>query len=370
MSPVHDEVLSPRALNRATLDRQQLLSRASVPAATMLEHLVGMQAQAPHAPYVGLWSRLAHFDAGGLSAQVFDGAVVRAPLMRATVHLVTAGDFGTLCHWLRPMLQRSFAASPYAKQLVGVDLSELAAASAELVYERPMTRTEIGAELSNRWPGRDTLALGYAATSMVPLIQAPPRGIWGVGGPVRWVSGPGPRDAARALPGRSTRWYSGTSARSGPPVPATCRRGRGSTGSRTSCGASARLRRFRDMAGRELFDLPEAPRPDPATPAPPRFLPEYDNLFFGYHDRTRIWSTGQLVPLPPGNGGRRGTLLVDGLFQGTWAVTSAGPRAVLEVTPFQPFSRRHAQSVIAEGHRLLSFVAPDCADAAVVFTPM
>ena len=135
-------------------------------------------------------------------------------------------------------------------------------------------------------------------------------------------------------------------------------------------GLGARLRRFRDMAGRELFDLPEAPRPDPATPAPPRFLPEYDNLFFGYHDRTRIWSTGQLVPLPPGNGGRRGTLLVDGLFQGTWAVTSAGPRAVLEVTPFQPFSRRHAQSVIAEGHRLLSFVAPDCADAAVVFTPM
>ncbi|MEP6953132.1 MAG: crosslink repair DNA glycosylase YcaQ family protein, partial [Solirubrobacteraceae bacterium] len=119
------------------------------------------------------------------------------------------------------------------------------------------------------------------------------------------------------------------------------------------------LRTFRDARGRELFDLPDAPRPDPDIAAPPRFLPEYDNVLLSHADRSRINGDGRLVPLPPGNGGVRGTVLVDGVFRGLWRVERDGPVAVVRVEPFGRFTRAERAAVVAEGEQLAAFTAPD-----------
>jgi hypothetical protein len=118
-----------------------------------------------------------------------------------------------------------------------------------------------------------------------------------------------------------------------------------------------RLRRFRDENGRQLLDLPDAPRPDPDTPAPPRFLPEYDNLLLSHADRSRVVVDGRTVPLYPGNGGVRGELLVDGFWRANWAISRDGTGATLTIEPFRPLSKRDSAAVTREGLRLLAFAA-------------
>jgi hypothetical protein len=128
------------------------------------------------------------------------------------------------------------------------------------------------------------------------------------------------------------------------------------------------LRIFRNEAGAELFDLPDAPRPDPATPAPPRFLPEYDNLLLSHDDRGRFIRDGRRVPLPPGNGGTMGTLLVNGDFEATWRVTRHNEIATLTVQPFRRLSPSDTQAIASEGARLLGFIAADATPDVVVTT--
>jgi hypothetical protein len=120
------------------------------------------------------------------------------------------------------------------------------------------------------------------------------------------------------------------------------------------------LRTFRDARGAELFDLPDAPRPDPDTPAPPRFLPEYDNVLLSHADRTRIIAGRRAVPLPPGLGATTGTLLVDGFWRATWKLMRSRSGAVtLRVEPFTELSAQEVAAVTAEGNGLLAFMAPD-----------
>jgi hypothetical protein len=116
-------------------------------------------------------------------------------------------------------------------------------------------------------------------------------------------------------------------------------------------------RTFRDDAGNELFDLPGAPRPDPDTSAPPRFLPEYDNALLSHADRRRIISDGRRVPLPPGNGGSRGTLLIDGFFRATWQITRQATATTLTIEPFAPLAPSDRAAIEAEGSVLLAFAA-------------
>lgn len=284
-----------------------------------LEHLVGLQAQAPDAPYVGLWSRVAGFEPAQLACLVSGRHAVRAPLMRATVHLVTTGDAAWLRPVLQPMIERHFARSPFAKQLAGTQLDGVVAAAVGLLGDQPMTRAELGAALAARWPGQDPTALAYAATYLLPVAQVPPRGIWRAGGAARWAAlGAGASTSLGCQPARGhlvqllTRYL-------GAFGPATVRDAQvwcGLGGLQEIADDLGDLRRFLDDTGRELLDLPDAPRPDPATPAPPRFLPEYDNLLFSHADRARVVPDNRPVPLLPGNGGNAGTLLVDGTFQG------------------------------------------------------
>ena len=350
--------LSRRATNRATLARQLLLDRACLPVPRALEHLVGLQAQAPDAPYVGLWSRLAGFRTEHLARAITDRDAVRVRLMRATVHLVTAADWVALRPCVQPVLDQAFAGQSFAKQLAGVDLGEVLSAAAALLTQAPMTRAEIGRALASRWPGRDPTALAYAVGYLFPVVQVPPRGIWGARGPARWA--PAESWLGRGLDQhpdleRLLVRYLGAFG------PATVKDVQTWSGLTRLAEVADRLgpalRRFRDDAGQELLDLPDAPRPGPEVPAPPRFLPEYDNVLLSHADRSRIVTGGRPIPLPPGFGGTRGTLLVDGMFQGTWQITRSGQRATMRIETFARLAGTDAGAVTEEGARLLAFAA-------------
>ncbi|MGB8880095.1 MAG: winged helix DNA-binding domain-containing protein [Solirubrobacteraceae bacterium] len=352
------ERVSARALGRATLARQLLLERASnLTTLDAIERLVGMQGQAPHAPYVGLWTRLEDFRPGQLSELIVSRDVVRAPLMRATIHLVSARDCLSLRPAIQPVLERSFGGAPF--DISGAETAALLDAGRAFLAEHPSTRPELGAALAEAWPDVDSASLAQAITYLVPVVQVTPRGVWGRSGAARWTTVEAwlgqPLADCPSLEVVVLRYLAAFG-------PATVRDVQTWSGltrlAEVADRLRPRLRVFRDEHGAELLDLPEAPRPDPETPAPPRFLPEYDNLLLSHADRTRFIAGGERVPLPPGPGARSGTLLEDGVLTATWRITiTRRDAATLVLTPLRSLRARKATA--AEGERLLRFVAPD-----------
>lgn len=352
-------VLSARALNRALLARQMLLERRPEMPADAIEHLVGMQAQVPLAPYVGLWSRLVEFEHAELAALLTERRAVRAQLMRATIHLATARDALTLRALMHPVAERTFrSGSPYGRQLAGVDIDELLSAGRELLRGEPRTRAELSRLLAERWPDRDAAAMGQAITYLLALVQVTPRGVWGESKRATWalmedwVGAPLPEDPS--LEDLVFRYLGAYGPASIMDIQAWC----GLTRLRSVLEPMRpRLRSFRSEAGKELFDLPDASLPDPETPAPPRFLPEYDNVALAFADRTRIVPDEPRAPLFPGYSGDLGSLLVDGFFRGLWRVDRArdGGSVTLVVELTKPLSRADLAAVREEGEGLLEF---------------
>src|ERR671916_756757 len=352
-------VLGPRALNRALLERQMLLRRSELSAFTAIEHLVGMQAQSPLAPYVGLWTRLEGFQPGELARLMTDREVVRIALMRNTVHLVTAED----CLMLRPLTQVIFdrdlrVNSTFAPRLRGLDVGALAEAGRALVEERPRTNKELGTVLREQWPDRDAAALVFAIRSQVPLVQVPPRGIWGMGGQVRctsaeaWLGRPLEADPS---PDEMVMRYL---AAFGPATVKDIQQWCGLTRLRDVVERlRGRLVTFRDEAGKEPFRLPAAPRPQPDTPAPPRLPPQYDNLLVSHADRRRVIGESDLMTLRATERLVRGSVLVDGFFRGLWRISRQRRVATLQIEMYGPISDRDA--VAGEGEHLLAFAESD-----------
>jgi hypothetical protein len=356
--------LSLRALNRATLDRQLLLGRHAMAARQAVVQLAGMQAQAPLAPYVGLWTRVADFSPGELVSLLTERTVVRAPLMRATVHLVDAADFVAFRPLLCPLMESGLRAN-YGRFLTGVDLAALAAQASELLSAGPLTRAEIGKELAARWPGADPMPLAYAVTYLVPAVQVPPRGVWGKSAQARWASAESwlspPAGADADAAGQIVRRYL---AAFGPASVADMRIWSGLTRLREITDRME-LRRFLGPGDTELLDLPDIPLPDEDVPAPPRFLPEYDNLLLSHADRARVIPHARQVPLWPGNGGTRGTLLIDGMWNANWKIT----KEALVISPFRRLTAQQKDAITEEGARLLAFAAPPGASPAIRFAP-
>jgi hypothetical protein len=367
--------LGLRALNRAALHRQLLLDRAQMTAGAAIRHLAGLQAQAPLAPYVGLWTRLAGFRPEALKDLFTERAVLRAHLMRNTVHLVDAADYLRFRPLYQPLLRRHLAGN-FGKNLVGIDLAELAAAAADLLGQTALTRVELAAQLAPRWPDHDPASLAYAASHLLPLVQVPPRGLWGEPNSRAafmladaWLNAPAPASAPTPV-SRSTileqlvlRYL----AAYGPASVADAQAWSGLTRLReVTDGLGSRLRAFAGPDGARLLDLPDAPRPDPDVPAPPRFLPEYDNLLLSYAERTRVIPHRRPVPLPPGHGAAGGTLLVDGSWQADWKISQGS----LEIRPFIRLAPADRDAIAAEGERLLGFADPAIAVRDVRFVPV
>jgi Winged helix DNA-binding domain len=364
MNRTRDQVLGPRALNRATLARQALLERVTMPALDAIEHLGGMQAQAPHSPYVGLWTRVRGFRAQELSELVETRRAVRGPLMRATLHLASARDWLAFRSVVQPVLERGFAAAPF--DISGVNVPALLDAGRALVEHRPLTRPELGTLLAERWPDHDPASLAQAVTYLTPVVQVTPRGVWGKNGQARWTTAEawlGRKVDAEPAPRQIVLRYL---AAFGPATVKDIQTWSGLTRLGEVVDAlRPRLLTFRDQRGVELFDLPDAPRPDPDTPAPPRFLPEYDNLLLSHADRSRVITGDERVPLQPGLGARYGTLLLDGFFRGTWRITRQRDTAILHVEPFESPPDRDA--IAAEGAALLRFAIGVASDYDVRF---
>ena len=353
-------MLGRRALGRATLARQLLLDRVRKPVHRVLEDLVGLQAQVPLVPHLALWGRLAGYDPAELDGLMAERAVVRTQLMRTTIHTVTAADALALRPLLQPVLDRTFASTAWGQRLRGQDVSAVVAEAAALLGERPMGRAALTRELARRHPGLDAEAVAYGVSYWVPWVQPPPRGLWsGSGGAAVMTTVPawlGPSAVEPASPDELVLRYLVAFG------PATVR------DAQTWCGLTrlgevvdrlgSRLRRFRGEDGAELLDVSDAPLPDPDSPAPVRFLAEYDNVTLSHADRSRVVAEGDHVLLRGGPGGWTGTVLVDGLVRATWAARRDGDATVLSVRPSVALPESDRSDVEAEGLRLLAFLAP------------
>jgi hypothetical protein len=371
-------ILGRRALNRALLERQMLRQRVALPAETAIERLVGMQAQNPFDPYTALWSRLKGFEPGELSGLIEQRRVVRATsMMRTTIHLLTADDWLTLRAVLQVVSDRGFATgSPFGRQLQGIDVDEVVRVGRDLLDEKPRTIAELRTALKDHWPDRDTDSLAYAVRYLLPLVQIPPRGLWGKGGlPVlataeTWLGRSVGRDTAPD--DMILRYLAAFGPASVIDIQSWCWM--------TRLGAVVerlrpRLRTFRDEAGRELFDVPEGPLPDPDTPAPPRFLPTYDNILLSHKDRSRVlgdqaeWTVG---PNQFDDAFRGGSVLIDGFVRAGWRIERRKGRpgaATLVVIPVVFLSSANEAAVLDEAEDLLGFLAADATEREVRFAP-
>jgi hypothetical protein len=360
-------ILSRRALNRALLERQLLLRRAEMSTKAAIEHLVGMQAQVPTDPYVGLWTRLDGFRTQDLAKLITERRAVRMGLMRGTVHLVTARDGLAMRPVLQQVYERVFQSArgdvgvpTFMSRLAGVDLKALLAAGRRLLDESPRSAAELRPLLNKRWPGRDADALAAAVHFLLPVVQVPPRGLWGESGQARHASVEtwlGKDLGGDVSPDKLILRYLRAF---GPATVADARTWSRLTGLREAFERlRPRLRTFRDERGRELFDVLDGALPDPETPAPPRFLPEYDNVFLSHDDRSRIAREDFRLARSSSIHGTVGTVLVDGFIAAIWKISRKDGEALMRIEPVVPLGRRDTDAVAAEGERLLAFIDPD-----------
>jgi winged helix DNA-binding protein len=361
LAPCHhgQTVLTRRALNRATLARQMLLERSAISVPEAIERLVGLQAQTPHTAYVGLWTRLVGFRPEHLADRIADRSVVRLALMRGTIHMVTARDAWLLRPLVQPVLDR-VQASQFGRRIAGIDQAELIAHGRAFVEQEPRTFKQLGDHLLERWPGRDRMAMEQAIRAGVPLIQVPPRGLWGRSGPSAhtsidaWL---GQRVADTLSVDDMVLRYLGVFG------PASVMDAQAWCGLTRLGDVFDRLRpqlqRFHDERGREVFDLADAPRPDPDTPAPPRFLYDYENLLLSYADRSRVIVPEEVARIEVRTNESISTFLVDGRVSGSWKIERERTRATLRIKPIRRLTKAELTSLADEGADLLEFAAAD-----------
>ena len=352
-----ERILTLRELNRATLARQLLLERATLPLPDVLERLAGMQAQLASAPYVGLWTRLKDFQRDALAASIEERKIVKATMMRATLHLVRAADYLRFRGTMQEVLAQA-SAGIREQRAVRFDVEEVIGAARAFIAQQPRSFAEITAMYEEKYPGVDVGSLRYTARTHLPLVQVPAQTQWSFPGNPKftlaetWLGQPIPEAVhKRELIRRYLAAFGPASVRdietwSGlPKLKDEVEAMRGE------------LVTYRDERRRELFDLPDAPLPHAETPAPECFLPEFDNLLLAHEKRTRILADEyrKAVYLP----GLRvaATILVDGFVHGAWKVETSKGTAALTITPFAELTKANRAALAEEGERLVRFVA-------------
>jgi Winged helix DNA-binding domain len=340
---VPEPVLTLRELNRATLARQILLERKRLSPRAVIERLVGMQAQWPSAPYIGIWTRTTSFRRETLERELATGRVVKATVMRATLHLVTPHDYGLL---RAGMSETNFPwESSVAKRLAPL-VRALAAAG-------PVTNADGLAlvEAEHGLAGIEARRAWQYARQRAHVLHHHETAVWNARPQGRFVAIPEPQthDPTEARAEMFRRYFAAFG-------PATRRDLVAWSMMHVPEIQRAldvlELRRFRDEQGRELLDVPRAPLPNPDTPAPVRFLPKWDNVLLAFADRTRVLPEEHRKRVIGQNGDVAQTFLVDGFVAGTWRVDEG--RVVVE--PFAPFSPEVRREVEDEAGRLEAFL--------------
>lgn len=338
-------MISQRALNRATLARQLLLRRHAMSPTQVIEHLVGLQAQAPFPPYFGLWSRMAVFQPKELAELLVDRQVVRITLMRGTVHLVSARD----CLAIRPLIQPMLTRALTTRRVKGIDHDAVLAAGRALLTERPLSVKAMTPLLAESFPDAAPGDLPMILRWLLPMVQVPPRAVWGKAGdavltPVEaWLGRDlDPEPAIEHLLRRYLAAF-------GPATVADMQAWSGLTGLRAAAAGLDLV----DLGG-GLLDLPDAPRPDEDTPAPVRLVAPFDNLLLSHADRTRVISDEHRKRVITINGQVHGTVLVDGYVRGIWK----RDKTEVTVSPFGPLTAAQREEIEAEAVALLAFAEP------------
>lgn len=362
-----ETTLSLRDLNRALLARQMLLAREDLPVTAAIEKLVGMQAQIPRAPYMGLWARLEDFRREDLAALIANRRVVKAPLMRGTLHFFTVEDFARHLATLHPM-KASIADSIRKLRGVTIDLAEMLAAVEQFIAEQPRSFKEISDFLDRRYPGVDVGAMRYPARLLLPLVQVPTDHRWSYPGSPRFALAKKWIDRPLSAEGDLRELFTRYLAAFGPATVADFQAWSGLTGVKDALdGWRDSLRAYRDENGRTLYDVPDGPLPDGDTPVPVRFVAELDNLLIGHDDRRRVIADDYRVPVMKINGRGSVTFLVEGFVRGVATIEKDKRGAALVVEPFEPIARPDRAALAEEGEGLLRFVEPDAKAYAVRF---
>jgi hypothetical protein len=354
--PMPDRVLTLRDLNRATLSRQRLLDRVPMPVVTAIEQLGGMQAQQAQPPYVGLWTRLKEFRREDLADRIADHTVIKATMIRATLHLVTAQDYVKFRTTIQPALAQ--ASESIVKQRgTEFEIDQVLAMARQFIAEQPRSFAEITAMFEEQMPGIDVGSLRYTVRTHVPLVQVPNDSLWSYPGNPQftlaepWIGQPiSTEDHLRDLLFRYLAAF-------GPATLADFQKWSGLGKLKEAIEPfKPELVIYRDEKKRELLDLPNLPLPEADTPAPVRFLPEFDNLLLAHQVRTRVIDEAyhKQVYLP----GLRvaATFLVDGFVRGTWKLEKTKNAAAIILTPFETLAPSDRETLAAEAESLVRFV--------------
>jgi hypothetical protein len=359
-------LMSQRALNRAYLARQMLLAREQATALQAVERLVAMQAQVPRPPFIGLWTRLHGFKRSDLADAFHARTVVRVTSLRGTLHVMTTADYIALRGALQPMLSRGMLAI-LRDRAGSLDMDVLNAEARKFFRKSAATFDTLRDHLKAKFPTHDERAMAYAIRTHLPLVQVPTDAMWAF-----------PASADFAL---ADTWLSTTVSTASMPAEALVLRYLAAFGPATAGDAQAwsgmaglrdtfeslrpRLVTFRDARKRELFDLPDAPRPDEDTAAPVRFIPEFDNLVLSHDDRSRIIADEHRSRVTLKNLQVRATFLVDGIVAGTWKSERKRKAAVLLIEPFGTVARRNRVALEEEAELLLAFLEEEATEREV-----
>ncbi|TDW60878.1 winged helix DNA-binding domain-containing protein [Kribbella pratensis] len=356
-------VLSAKAVNRATLARQVLLEREQTSAVDVVGRLAGMQGQEPKHPYVGLWSRITGFEEAELDRAVLDRTVVRATMFRGTLHLVTAADYLRFRTTVSPVLEAGLKV--LGDRGAGLEPDKVVAAAEKLLAKEPLTFTEVRDALQEQFPEVNERALGFCTRMLVPLVMYPADVRWSWTANSRftpaeeWI---GKKLHKRAEPLELVTRYLQAF---GPATPADFQTWSGLQKAKPLFD-ELDLATFTDEAGKTLYDVPDGPRPDEDTPAPVRFLPEFDNVLLSHAKRERIIADEHKPHVFTKNLRVKATYLVDGLVAGLWTAEKKRGVATLTVTPFGKLLKKTQAELEREGAALIRFLEPDAKTHEVV----
>jgi len=353
--------LTNRQLNRATLARQMLLERSDMGIAEAVDWLIGLQGQVSEGPYQGLWSRLAGFRHEDLTQLIVERTLVRATSFRATLHLHTVDDLIGVRPFVQPALDRMWKSAFGNRRFGDNDIKAVHKTGVKLLNAGPLTGGQLGKALQEKFPTGEPLAKSTLLQVKEILVQIPPTRIWGSGhAPVltrveNWV--PAPHQRSLRLEDLALRYLSAYG-------PATILDMQSWSGisrlGEVVAKLADRLITFESEDGRTLYDLPDAPRPDPDVPAPVRFLPDFDNAILGYDNRDRILGETRQERLVAETRSFR-ALLVGGFVAGNWAITRKKDKAILTVHPFRKLLKREQRGVEQEAEAFLAFMEEDAA---------